>query len=131
MPCHHCSDEEHEHALPDATSAKIAGPSQYRAPSWSWAAIDGEIEFENLNLTPQINETGRGERIAHLVKVSVTPLGDYNFGRVNTGFVKLQVSRHRLLRRIEIKHFRLLLANFASQMFPYPNKLARFSTHST
>ena len=99
VPHHHCSDEAHELTLPDATSAKITAPSQYRAPSWSWAAMDGEIQFENKSLTAQKIE--RNETIAQLVKVSVTPLGSYNFGRVKSGFVKLQVSRPRLFRGIE------------------------------
>jgi hypothetical protein len=99
VPHHLCSDEEHEHALPDATSAKIIVPSQYRAPSWSWAAIDGEIEFETTLLTAQ--KTEREEKVAQLIEVSVTPLGPYNFGRVKSGFVKLHVSQPRLFPRID------------------------------
>lgn len=90
VPSHYCSDEAHEHTLPDATVATITAPARYRAPPWSWAAVHGEIESENKHLSTKDAE--RNKLIASLVEVSVTPLGPYSFGRVKSGCVKLQVS---------------------------------------
>jgi len=61
---HSCQDEQHTQALPDATATILIGPSEYRAPSWSWAAVDGEIEFSYpwLGEIPEIPVLGRAER---------------------------------------------------------------------
>lgn len=91
VPTHHCSGEEHEHALPEATTSTLVAPSQYRAPSWSWASIDGEIEFDNIWLNNKEAEVTK--MVARLLEVSVTPLGPYPFGGVESGLVRLEVSR--------------------------------------
>jgi hypothetical protein len=97
VPHHQCSDEGHEHALPDATSSKLTTPSEYRAPSWSWASIDGEIEFADKWL-PKADAKGKSGKdlIAEVLDVSVVPLGLYKFGRIKSGFIKLKVASHSL-----------------------------------
>lgn len=59
-------------------------PSQYRAPSWSWASLEGEIAF-NHNLR---NEKGEEARLvcqyvnAYLVKTGPSPTGDLKGGHL-------------------------------------------------
>ncbi|MCJ1243731.1 hypothetical protein MMC30_000928 [Trapelia coarctata] len=64
-------------------------PPTYRAPSWSWAAVDGEIDFP----TPYFS--GGGTSLIRVVDVAVTARSGNAFGQVTGGFVKLQ---GRLLR---------------------------------
>lgn len=89
VPRHHCSDEAHEHALPEAILAETTLPAEYRAPSWSWASIDGEIEFENIWLSTTAPEAQ--EKVAQDVHVTITQLGNLPYGRAKTGFISFKV----------------------------------------
>jgi hypothetical protein len=58
--------------------------SQYRAPSWSWAAIDGEVFA-----CPQ-SPNHRLENCAHLVDYSITPLGLDPFAEIARGWILMR-----------------------------------------
>jgi hypothetical protein len=84
-PTHQCDDSEHDHAMPPATKSAVKYPDKYRAPSWSWASIDAEIECHSLDAGP----------LATCVDVRVQPLGKDGFGRVASGKLTLKVSMNR------------------------------------
>ena len=65
-------------------------PETYRAPSWSWASVEGTIE-----LFPEVYpEEERWVEICQVVEAKITPLGEDTTGQVNDGYIKL---RGRLL----------------------------------
>ncbi|KAI9775817.1 MAG: hypothetical protein M1839_000868 [Geoglossum umbratile] len=91
QPHHWCDDPAHDHEI-----AKVSPPSRaftkepevYRSPSWSWASIEGTIEFKNLNVN---------ELVAEFVECSTPPAGRDEFGQVEQGgFIKLRVRSYRL-----------------------------------
>ncbi len=64
-------------------------PSSYRAPTWSWAAVDGSIKFEQLS---------RRYTCAQFCDAFVKPVGNNAFGRVESGWIKITVSTSRVLQ---------------------------------
>jgi Heterokaryon incompatibility protein (HET) len=70
----------------DDGDVKIMKPSDYRAPSWSWASIDGPIEhkycLENA-------ESGHVTAAFDILEGKVVPMGHNPFGQVRHGFLKL------------------------------------------
>ena len=56
-------------------------PAQYRAPSWSWASVDGCVGWEN------ISQTGF---LVTIVQARVTPIDNNPMGQVKDGFIRLQ-----------------------------------------
>lgn len=81
-PSHHCDDPGHDASF-RATKSSVRRPTQYRAPSWSWAALDGKIEYWPLNFA--------GIQ-ARCVEVQISPAGKDKFGRVQSGWISLEVS---------------------------------------
>ncbi|WQF80964.1 Putative heterokaryon incompatibility [Colletotrichum destructivum] len=61
-------------------SCKVA-PGGYRAPSWSWAAVDG---------VPATGFLAEGEPQAQVLDAKVEIDGDNPFGRVKDGWIKLE-----------------------------------------
>jgi hypothetical protein len=55
----------------------------YRAPSWSWAAIDGEIN------TPCLEDAG-GQLFAHVLDICVMPCGNDPHGKLSGGVIKMR-----------------------------------------
>jgi len=86
-PHHQCDDLEHDAVMLVASKSAVKFPSEYRAPSWSWAALDAEIEYGYLN-----------EKLisAALIDVLVVPIGENPFGRVKSGWIKLKVFKPKL-----------------------------------
>ncbi|KAF2179365.1 hypothetical protein K469DRAFT_596091 [Zopfia rhizophila CBS 207.26] len=75
-------------------------PSVYRAPSWSWASLDGGIQFERFK------NVGRPENVlfhAILLEVHITPLSSDLFGAVLGGHVLLS-GRPRRIHHITSGH---------------------------
>ena len=65
-------------------------PKTYRAPTWSWASVEGTIEiFPEVHL-----EEGRWVELCQVSEAKTTPLGEDTTGQVSDGFIKL---RGRLL----------------------------------
>ncbi|KAF9463853.1 heterokaryon incompatibility protein-domain-containing protein [Collybia nuda] len=72
---------------------KFPKPMKYRAPSWSWAAINGEI-------TPafQLHYWGEDEPRCEILSVEVTPKREgLLFGEVTSGTLKLSAMKHRVV----------------------------------
>jgi hypothetical protein len=56
-------------------------PTVWRAPTWSWASVDGDVSFH-----PQPNKT---HVYSHLVQASTTLSGKDSTGEVSAGFIVL------------------------------------------
>jgi hypothetical protein len=67
-----------------ATTFPITRPKDYRAPSWSWASVDGRVMFKPLDFDHLVSEFING---------TVTPAGKDKFGRVSGGWIKMWVRR--------------------------------------
>ncbi|KAH7074279.1 heterokaryon incompatibility protein-domain-containing protein [Paraphoma chrysanthemicola] len=87
-PHHSCDDPKHDASMPAAHKSTVKYPSQYRAPSWSWASIDAEIDY--------IGSNSDGERLASLIDVSVKALGKDPFGRLASGRLVLKAPLYDL-----------------------------------
>lgn len=85
-PHHWCNDPEHDRMIAEETPPDrvfLAEPKTYRSPSWSWASIDGEIVFKQLNET---------KLVAELIECFTPLAGSDEYGQVQEGgFIKLQV----------------------------------------
>lgn len=68
------------------TVAEVSKPASYRAPSWSWASLDGPIEFQLLSY---------GNLVARVHSCSVTPSSLDPFGQVSSGQLDIEV-HHRI-----------------------------------
>lgn len=82
---HQCTEPEHDAAMPPAIKSAVKYPAKYRAPSWSWASLDAEIEYRGLEERP----------LSKIIDAQVQPVGKDNFGHVASGRLKLKVSVHR------------------------------------
>lgn len=66
-------------------------PQVYRAPTWSWASVEGLIE-----IYPEVHpEEERWVNLCQILEAKTTPLGEGTTGQVSDGYIKL---RGRLLR---------------------------------
>jgi hypothetical protein len=81
-PSHHCDDPAHDAMMPPATKASVKHPIQYRAPSWSWASLDGKVKYYHLN---------QACIQARCLDIQVSPLGKDKFGRVQLGWMIIEV----------------------------------------
>lgn len=60
-------------------------PSQYRAPSWSWASIDGRVSMSR-QFGDKIKES---QIIIDIIRAETTPTTQDGFGQVQSGFIQL------------------------------------------
>jgi hypothetical protein len=65
------------------TSPRIR-PTEWRAPSWSWASVDGPIVYTPTQ--PGICD----DTYAHVVDASVTPLAGDIFGQLSAGTLRIE-----------------------------------------
>ena len=83
-------DEEDDYE-PRARVGSLIGhasrPAQVRAPSWSWAAVDGPIKFLPLN---------HSNLLCQLRLCYATATGVDEFGSVSGGYLDIEVCRHLL-----------------------------------
>ncbi|KAH7364930.1 hypothetical protein BKA65DRAFT_473231 [Rhexocercosporidium sp. MPI-PUGE-AT-0058] len=71
-------------------------PSDYRAPSWSWASVEADIDMALSNLRRQ-----KRRDLVTIEEISVTPLGGGSaFGQLVGGWIQL---RGMLLTRLRIE----------------------------
>lgn len=80
---HYCDDPAHDAAMPPPTKSQVTYPKEYRAPSWSWASLDGKIQFWSLE---------DKSICAECIEVKVVPAGKDPFGRLAEGSITLKVS---------------------------------------
>lgn len=63
---------------------KVYRPPQYRAPSWSWASVEGEIRFNNEN------EHVPTMAVCQIKKVQLVRAGSNPTGELKGGYIKLK-----------------------------------------
>ncbi len=80
---HYCDDPAHDESVPPDTKAKAHYPAKYRAPSWSWASVDGEVSFYRID---------KDKVQARCLGVEVMPAGTDKFGKIQLGWIPLEVS---------------------------------------
>lgn len=80
-PHHHCDDSEHDRSMPDAVKSSVRCPSNYRAPTWSWASLDGKVKYSPLDYK---------NLHANCLEVQVDPAGKDQFGKVKSGRIRLE-----------------------------------------
>jgi hypothetical protein len=111
-----CADPSHDHERQAAPTSKstVKRPAAYRAPSWSWASLDTEIRYLSVR---------QSHIVAECLACEVVPAGKDPYGRVKSGFIKLQVSRYILLEfRKSWVFFSLGLASIKWKM-PFDSSL--------
>tara|TARA_R110002003_G_scaffold48_7_gene4001 strand:+ start:3937 stop:5616 length:1680 start_codon:yes stop_codon:yes gene_type:complete len=59
-------------------------PQGYRAPSWSWASIDGDVRWKFSH------NNGTGKCHAQLLDYSLAPRGSDTFGQLRGGYITLR-----------------------------------------
>ena len=78
-----CFAPAHDSAKPPESKSEVKLPAKYRAPSWSWAALDARVLFTKLNS----NWT-----VAVCTGSEVLSTGSGPFGGVRYGRLRLRVS---------------------------------------
>ena len=71
----------------------LSSPAVYRAPSWSWASVDGAINFPVYNFYDRCNwkfMMASFEPLATYVDSSLDLAGENPFGGIKDGWIKLQ-----------------------------------------
>jgi hypothetical protein len=81
---HMCTDPHHDALLPPPAKSKVQSPTCYRAPSWSWAALDAHVDYSCCGLFEK--------SIAEVVDCQAVPADSDLFGRLQSGWIKLFVS---------------------------------------
>jgi Heterokaryon incompatibility protein (HET) len=64
-----------------STATKTSRPSAYRAPTWSWASIDGQVTFDRL---------ASWHREIKIIEATTTPAGEDPFGQLQDGSITLE-----------------------------------------
>lgn len=78
----------------DTGRAELKRPKAWRAPSWSWASVDGKIQFEQNTVTPR--------SMFSIIDCQLNPRSqDVPFGQVAAGFLRV---RGRVLKRRPIRY---------------------------
>jgi hypothetical protein len=78
-----CFDHEHDAAKPPEWKPEVKSLSNYRAPSWSWAALDAQVIFTKLELD---------SIVAECTGCQLVPAGSDPFGMLESGLLGLRVS---------------------------------------
>jgi hypothetical protein len=76
-------------------------PTKYRAPSWSWAAIEGPIR---MDLRPSEFDKAYGDVLAtaddvRVLEAKVEPIGQNPYGEVSGGYLKLSTRMWKVVLR--------------------------------
>ena len=83
-PMHFCDDPKHDDLAPFSPwKSNLVFPKSYRAPSWSWASVDAQVQIPRI----------KSELMAELVEVTVNTVGGEEFGSVKSGFIEIKVGR--------------------------------------
>ncbi|KIX95530.1 uncharacterized protein Z520_08650 [Fonsecaea multimorphosa CBS 102226] len=80
-PTHQCDDPAHDAAMPPASKSEVRYPPNYRAPTWSWASLDGKVIFHSLN---------HKSLKARCICAHVDIAGRDKYGRVKKGWITLE-----------------------------------------
>jgi hypothetical protein len=63
-------------------------PHNYRAPSWSWASVEGRVSYEDCFLPRKSRD--RKAQVASIMDAEVRTIDDNSTGQVTTGFVRIR-----------------------------------------
>jgi hypothetical protein len=87
----------------------VRRPSQYRAPSWSWAALNGEVKWLEPWIADPDDDSGRYELqyLSYFVDYKITPSGKNPFGEVLCGYISMR-GTIKSLDGIELQGFELV-----------------------
>lgn len=81
-----------------ASRGRTSAPSEYRAPSWSWASIDGP--FGHIGLKKDIQymdkEAAEWRDIGTILDCHVEPKGENPYGEVTSGWLTIRAPVERL-----------------------------------
>jgi Heterokaryon incompatibility protein (HET) len=98
-------------------------PSRYRAPSWSWASLDGPV-FTRIPFQSEDESI----LLVNIISLEVTPVDSDRFGPIRDGFIRLQgplakISIRRCFEMYRGKKFWLSksLANVFGDLGPFPD----------
>ena len=74
-------------STPDKDHGGHSRPVTYRAPTWSWASIDGSINYRtsSSNYRTYVEQHIEGQALIDVKSVSATPLGKNPHGKVTGG----------------------------------------------
>ncbi|TVY92656.1 hypothetical protein LAWI1_G001452 [Lachnellula willkommii] len=90
---------------------KATRPTQFRAPSWSWAAINGPILF-------RANWMQEYKSLAELIDTEVIALGNTPFGEVSSGVLKLRSTMERVMGQWDFTDRHASVAKVTSSITP-------------
>jgi hypothetical protein len=76
-------------------------PAKYRAPSWSWAAIEGPIR---MDLRPSELDKAHGDILpladdVRVLEAKIKPIGQNPYGEVSDGYLKLSTRLWKVILR--------------------------------
>jgi hypothetical protein len=63
-------------------------PHNYRAPSWSWASVEGRVSYEDCFLPRKSRD--RKAQVASIMDAEVRTIDDNSTGQVTAGFVRIR-----------------------------------------
>lgn len=79
-------------------------PTEYRAPSWSWASVDGTIYQAHRDDTPHASSsTCDWDEVAKILDHHVQLAGDNPFGRVRAGWIMIKAPLVRIARGASVR----------------------------
>ncbi|KAF2176880.1 HET-domain-containing protein [Zopfia rhizophila CBS 207.26] len=90
-------------------------PSTYRAPSWSWASLDGPVTLRRFHLAPRDTVIYYTE----LLDADITPAGLDPFGPVTAGYLKLSAAMlevHVRIRDLQRHHTQYFISFEENQL---------------
>lgn len=67
-------------------------PSEYRAPTWSWASVDGIVVFDRLGRETFLNPTIALTIIVTFLEIYIKPLGNDLYGQIEHAFLRVKGS---------------------------------------
>ena len=74
---------------PSPSTVLLTKPAEYRAPSWSWASVDGVVDFWFFQ-RGNSHDIRRCEKLAHLRDYHVVPRGENPYGEVQAGWLRIE-----------------------------------------
>lgn len=78
------------HLMQSSTILEDARPSQYIAPSWSWASVKGPVDYRVASPSRRTDPAGPEKSLnATILSIDVEPLGSDSLGEVVSGRVTL------------------------------------------
>ncbi|KAF2872192.1 heterokaryon incompatibility protein-domain-containing protein [Massariosphaeria phaeospora] len=81
-------------------SGKTSAPPEYRAPSWSWASMDGPFGYLGLGKDP-IDTFEKWRDVATVIGCHIDLKGENSYGEITAGWLKIKAPLEPLLPSTE------------------------------